>query len=348
MQRLAPRAAKAGAAAAAAAAATAGPASEPATENRSAPPPSSALDDAPAALADAAALVKEEMKAQGLLVSKVSDDGHEWLDCPSASSASWTELEQLVDLATSVASEPSVQQVILEKSRRQQTIRDSLSRMLPAPPQPDHSGRSSFELVGSSECTSGSAPSELHASELTSSPTLSELVCAEEMQSTREATALLAENRALREENASLKGRLGISDASTRPPIPRLQALTRGVLARNGFYFPPHVACRISACESESHGAAATAAPRLVRLSFSVEGGCSPEPKPDSMARGGHPRMHAEGSTNMPDQRLVIACAIVVGMLALALVKNPTGARTLAAGAATTVAALLSRRGSAI
>lgn len=284
------------------------------------------------ALRSAKELLKDglaDLKSSGLLTSTHSADGTEWLDVDAF-------LESTLDLAESVAAEPSVQRTIMEKERSQPLV----LRMLSEQPRLAQSSALSGSFVDVPRMATVADAASVSSS--IPSPSLSAILSVEE------------ENEALRAENAALKAQL--RDKGQRPGVARLQALVRGVLTRTGFYddestarrlapTPPRVSVRVGLTSPRVPSDAAEGAMPLVSLSLVVKPGLTIR---KNRREGTHmparaPPKPADYQLPMRSDAIVVTVSLVIGMLALLISRNPSGARAAAAGAAATVAMLAAR-----
>lgn len=275
-------------------------------------------------LLDASALLKEEMKAQGLLTSTISADGTEWLDT----------LDATLDLAASVATDPGVQRTIMEKSRDQALVL-RLMREQPSPLTSPSPLAMSYEHVRDNARREEEVMSVASSSPLPgSSPSLSEI--------------LAAENDALRSENATLRAALRSDQPCPRPAVARVQAAARGRLTRLGFYDDDETAKRLAPTPPSVHVTLSPAVGGGVRLTLNVRPAVAMRPPAVAARARAAPRaarrVPAGGPLNKASRdRMVLTMSVVVGLLALLIARNPLGARAAAAGAAGTVAALYAR-----
>ena len=172
--------------------------------------------------------------------------------------------------------------------------------------------------------------------------------------STSLSDVLAAENESLKRENAALKQRLQCGDDSSlkpgnpRPGVARVQAAARGHLARLGFYDPrgvllppppPSVKAALEIVTfRDPEGEVASLPTIRVRLSV-----CPSEPAPKQRARASTSASASSPQRALAKDALVVGLSVIMGLLALAIMRNPRAARAAAAGAAATVAALVSR-----
>ena len=272
------------------------------------------------ALRAASELVKEELKVQGFN-SILSENGSEWL----IPTDDW--IDATLDLAAEVAADPGVQRTVMEKSRDQALVMRLMNEQPSRARLADNSPlASSFELVHPRPASDEvrSVPSSL--SSPLPSPSLSEI--------------MTAENEALKAENVALKAELGAHrEVAARV---RLQAAVRGLLTRRGYYDDFLTAVRL----------APRSASVTVRLVPATDGGqhvvkLSPTVRPSLTLRRPRQPKAASARPRAPPQLnhdgVVITVSVVVGLLALVVMRNPANARLAAAGAAVTVAALLAR-----
>ena len=278
------------------------------------------------ALRAASELVKEELKVQGF-TSTLSENGSEWL----IPTDDW--IDATLDLAAEVAADPGVQRTVMEKSRDQALVmrlmneQPSRARLPAATPSPL---ASSFELVPPRPASDEvrSVPSSV--SSPLPSPSLSMIMS--------------AENEALKAENAALKAELGPHRESAARV--RLQAAARGHLTRRGYYDDFFTALRLAPRPASVTvrlvpAAATGGGQRVVKLSLVARPSLTlRRPRPPKAASA---RTRATAPPQLNHDGVVITVSVVVGLLALVMMKNPASARVAAAGAAVTVAALLAR-----
>jgi len=255
---------------------------------------------------------------RGELTASYSLDGTEWLDA-------------LLDLGTEVTSEPSVQRTIMEKSKDQKLV----LRMLGDQPSVSRTPDVCSPLVSSYELVPQPAAGVITPVSEAPSPTYSEIVS--------------IENAELKADNAVLRSKLqALGQSNPRPAVARVQAATRGHLTRIGFYddattaarlapAPASVAVRLVPVPSDVDGV------RRVSLTMNVVPPCRALRRPQRTDAAA-PRRPAELKTNIKlPNGVVISVGVVVGLLALVMMRNPQAARTAAAGAAAMVVALAQR-----
>jgi len=309
-------------------------------QNQAAPPPLSSDQ-----LQEAASL----LKAEGVVVISKAEDGTEWLDTAApALPPAQSDLASLIDLATEVAQDEAVQKVILAKARAQTAFHDSVRRLMGGPS--DQPLGESIELVSAPEPTP--EPSEPTKSDedlfhsLVSDPSL---VSWPATPSRSSADSLHAEMEELKRENARLRAQLSSSqgaeptDAVATADTPELSE----VLPVPQFTVEMAKASAAPAARvvSSTRGAPLAAGPPTVRVRLDADDDglarlrvCVLEPHTKKPPRARHASRGAKGVT---PHKLVVTAAIVVGLLAVVVSRNPAGAKVAAAAAAAVVASLV-------
>jgi len=315
----------------------------------------------------AADAIKQEI---GLISLGTAPDGQEWLD-----------LDDALDLAASIAAEPDVQRVILEKSKRaaaplkmrlegHEPAAKAAALAASAASASAASLTSSYEEIDEGDDDAeggvGASPPATTKKAMADHAKAAEegkdddddasLASSYSLPTPSLSDLLVAENEALRNEVQALRRVLFLrleADPPTakivRPGVSRLQAAARGHLARRGFYTAAASAARTAVVvvtmmvePSDATGNEIAAAPRVrVRLAARrpLIGSPAAKRSPSAARQGTAPASSLEGGRDA----LVISVSVLVGLLALAMLRNPAGVRTAAVSAASVVTALYVR-----
>lgn len=119
---------------------------------------------------------------------------------------------------------------------------------------------------------------------------------------------------------------------NARPAVARVQALARGVLTRDGFYGLKRWAA--NPVDVQLNPSLDVKGQPVVHVAITPRTLDEPLRKPLRKPK-------TQRQKELPRQAVIVTAAIVVGVLALVLMRNPAAARAASAGAATTIYALL-------
>jgi len=286
-------------------------------------------------------LSAEDLQASAGLIKKealvLSQDG-----------TPWRGLEELINVATEVASDRRVQQVIHEKFKGSEggaalSVSTESFEEVAAP----QAGGAGDEAADDDGVSSGD---ELYHS-MIEQPSLVSSWASSQL----EASCNLAdENAMLRAENTMLKAVLKASgqEVSADQP-PATKANTEAAEVAVGVAAAEAVAEAIGEVKAEGAAEEKKAAAGCWRVASSLrvlpDGKIAlllvPEPTRARPRDGGRKadKQRAGGAPGFPQQAIVVAAAILIGLLAISVSRNPAGAKMAAATAAATVATMFSR-----
>jgi len=265
-------------------------------------------------ISSASALMKDT-------VVTMSQDGTAWLDIAPGSFD--FDLDEFLDLAANVAAEPSVQRVIVEKAEAQRSKAEAQRLPFVQPTEGslrDSRLTESVELVPEPKSPPHSEGSDsVWYHSLVENPSL----VASSIESSDGAEELKSQVESLRSENATLKAALQTTSlkAALLADRPR-EAVVAPVVDP---VVEPKAAPSVVATLMQL-------ADGKVKVDLALAGAPAKE-------RGEQARPSCTG----PQQALLVAVAVVVGVLAVVIARNPKTAKMAAQSAVATVATLFTR-----